>query len=213
MKFELKPVEQRLTACTVFMGVVVGLAGFAAPPTQAQTFTVLYNFKPAPDGGTPYGGLLNVNGTFYGTTYGGGGLSDGTVFKLTASDNESVLYSFKGGSDGTHPFYESLVKDSAGNFYGTTFTGGAGGCTPPGCGIVFKLAGKKESVLHSFSETLMARSPALVCFWTQRATYTVLLATEAPPTLERYSRLPRPSRKPCYTASRVERTGNNLMQI
>ncbi len=102
MKFEFKAVEQRLTACTVLLGVVVVLAAFAAPRTQAQTFTVLYNFKPAPDGGTPYGSLLNVNGTFYGTTYGGGVSSGGTVFKLTASDNESVLYSFKGGSDGTH---------------------------------------------------------------------------------------------------------------
>lgn len=58
----------------------------------------------------------------------------------------TVLYSFTGGSDGSQP-YASVVRDKAGNLYGTTAIGGA-----YGYGVVFKVdpAGN-ETVLHSFS--------------------------------------------------------------
>ena len=46
-----------------------------------------------------------------------------------------MLYSFKGGSDGSSPI-SNLVADSAGNLYGTTSDGGSG-CA---CGVIFKLA-------------------------------------------------------------------------
>jgi uncharacterized repeat protein (TIGR03803 family) len=46
-----------------------------------------------------------------------------------------------------------LIRDSAGNLYGTTQGGGTSGrCVPSGCGVVFKLdPGGKETVLYSFS--------------------------------------------------------------
>ena len=56
-----------------------------------------------------------------------------------------MLYTFKGGSDGSEP-YAGLLMDKTGNLYGTTFAGGA-----HGYGTVFKLAkGGSETILYSF---------------------------------------------------------------
>lgn len=70
-----------------------------------------------------------------------------------AGTAESVLYSFKGGSDGANP-QAVLLRDKAGNLYGTTVYGGVATCSfgsQPGCGTVFKLApNNKKSVLYTF---------------------------------------------------------------
>ena len=97
--------------------------------------TILHNFGQQPDGVYPFGGLVvDSDGNFYGTTNIGGefGGGYGTVYKLDASGNEAVLYSFNG-NDGHFPS-SSLVRDTAGNLYGTTSQGG----TYDG-GIVFKI--------------------------------------------------------------------------
>jgi uncharacterized repeat protein (TIGR03803 family) len=75
--------------------------------------------------------------------------------------SEKVLYSFTGGSDGGNPARGSgLVRDAAGNLYGTTFFGGSGVSlpicqstnSPWGCGTVFKVdMTGKETVLYSFT--------------------------------------------------------------
>jgi uncharacterized repeat protein (TIGR03803 family) len=59
-----------------------------------------------------------------------------------------VLYSFKGGTDGSSPI-SGLVPDKAGNLYGTTSDGGTG-CA---CGVIFKLAHGTwiETVPYRFS--------------------------------------------------------------
>lgn len=64
--------------------------------------------------------------------------------------NETALYRFAGGSDGTNPHGE-VIQDDAGNIFGTT-TAGGGACTKKGgCGTVFKLAPDgTETVLYSF---------------------------------------------------------------
>jgi uncharacterized repeat protein (TIGR03803 family) len=62
-------------------------------------------------------------GNLYGTTSYGGAQGGGTVFKLDAAGNERVLYSFKGYPDGREP-WGGLVRDPAGNLYGTTVYGG-----------------------------------------------------------------------------------------
>jgi uncharacterized repeat protein (TIGR03803 family) len=115
---------------------------------------VVYSFKGAPDGAAPMAGLIFANGVLYGTTFGGGtstacderGIHGcGTVFSLTTSGADRILYSFKGRDDGANPV--AGVIRSNGKFYGTTESGG--GYTNGG--TVFELiATGKERVLHSF---------------------------------------------------------------
>jgi uncharacterized repeat protein (TIGR03803 family) len=113
--------------------------------------TLLYSFGGA-DGGFPEGALIrDSSGDLYGTTDGGGAYFSGTVFKVDTTGTESVLYSFTGGADGGFPGYGSLVRDAAGNSYGTTGLGGGGTCRG-GCGTVFKLDKTgTETVLYSFT--------------------------------------------------------------
>ena len=113
--------------------------------------TVLHKFAGAinGDGATPAGGLIiDKHGTMYGTTTFGGSFDQGTVFKIDAAGNETVLYSFTGGADGFAPV-GSLILDQHNNLYGTTSNGGA-----DGWGTVFKLDpfGRK-TVLYSFKGT------------------------------------------------------------
>ena len=139
---------------------VGGAAGFGtvfkiSSSQGTWTLTTLYAFQDQPDGALPYGGVVfDKLGNLYGTTYYAGANDVGTVYKLTHNNGvwtESVLYSFKGGTDGASPI-SSLVADSAGNFYGTTSDGGAANCS---CGVIFKIArgsaGKwTESVVYRF---------------------------------------------------------------
>jgi uncharacterized repeat protein (TIGR03803 family) len=119
--------------------------------THAQTSTVLHSFTNSPDGAFPFAGLvMDTAGNLYSTTFNGGASGYGTVFKLDTSGSETVLYSFKGGSDGAFPS-ASLVMDSAGNFYGTTGHGGSGGACIFGCGTVFRFdTSGNGTVLYSF---------------------------------------------------------------
>ena len=122
-----------------------------------NNYSVLHNFgKPGShDGSEPFAGLVrDTAGNLYGTTFFGGTLGSGTVFKIDASGNESVLYNFAGGSDGVFPS-SSLVLDSVGNLYGTTDAGGANKA-----GTVFKVSGGgKEKILHSFGAPNDGASP------------------------------------------------------
>jgi uncharacterized repeat protein (TIGR03803 family) len=119
--------------------------------------TTLYSFQDQPDGASPYGGVIfDKSGNLYGTTYYAGANDVGTVYKLTHSNGswtESVIYSFKGGSDGDSPI-STLVTDTKGNLYGTTSDGGAAKC---GCGTIFRLARDggtwTESVAYRFPGT------------------------------------------------------------
>lgn len=82
----------------------------------------------------------------------------GAVYPLAATSAEcyEVLYSFTGGSEGASPF-ASLIQATDGNFYGTTYKGGAGSCTgvptpAEGCGTVFKLDSSGDlTTLHRFA--------------------------------------------------------------
>jgi uncharacterized repeat protein (TIGR03803 family) len=89
--------------------------------TAAGTEQVLYSFGNAPDGTQPGWGLVSYGGAYYGVTI-GGGANDcnnggcGTVFKVTHSGKETVLYNFTGGSDGQNPY--EIVGTYEGNLYG-----------------------------------------------------------------------------------------------
>jgi uncharacterized repeat protein (TIGR03803 family) len=115
---------------------------------------VLHSFTNTPDGAIPLAGLVRDKaGNLYGTTAVGGSSSLGTIFKVDATTNETVLYSFTGAPDGANP-QAGLVRDKAGNLYGTTFSGGSTDAGPQNAGTVFKLdTFGNESMLHSFTRS------------------------------------------------------------
>ncbi len=119
-------------------------------PAHSQSYTLLYSFQCGPnDGGYPASGLvLDATGNLYGTTAGGGTYNWGTVFELSSQGTETVLHSFDGSpSDGAAPGYGALLRDTAGNLYGTTIAGGSAGV-----GTVFRLAPNgKETILKNLS--------------------------------------------------------------
>ncbi len=117
-------------------------------PAQALTETVLYSFTGVSDGKIPSGLLADASGTLYGTTQTGGASGFGTVFSLPPSGQMTVLHDFRGGADGAAPSLRaSLIRDSAGNLYGTTILGGASNH-----GTVFEItAGGSEKILYSFT--------------------------------------------------------------
>jgi uncharacterized repeat protein (TIGR03803 family) len=124
--------------------------------TTSGKVTVLYRFAGGSDAWGPEGNLLDVNGTLYGTSaFGGGagcsaGLGCGTVYSVTTSGKETVLYRFTGGSDGARPF--AGLVDVNGTLYGTTSQGGDDGCGDYGCGTVYSLSTAGVlSVLYSFT--------------------------------------------------------------
>ena len=110
--------------------------------------TVLHSFAGGSDGANPFAGLVfDSAGNLYGTTANGGASGVGTVFELSKAGKETVLYSFVGGTtDGCYPF-GGLLRDTAGNLYGTTEV-----CGASGVGTVFRLSKTgKETILHSFA--------------------------------------------------------------
>jgi uncharacterized repeat protein (TIGR03803 family) len=136
------------------LAVVCGYGGTAQ---AAPKLKVLYSFT-ANSGFFPFAGLVaDGAGNLYGTTFSGGTTGDGVVFELSPPAGskkawtETVLYSFSG-SDGANP-YSGLIADGAGNFYGTTYSGGSNND-----GVVFELSPPAEGetawtekVLHPFN--------------------------------------------------------------
>ena len=124
-----------------FGGTIFELAG-----PGHRTLTTLATFgSNDPNGAVPVGTLLiDAAGNLFGTTNGGAdefgdGAFLGAVFRLSADHTTlTPLYAFTGNADGDIP-QAGLVADAAGNIYGTTTSGGAGGDT--GGGTVFELSG------------------------------------------------------------------------
>jgi uncharacterized repeat protein (TIGR03803 family) len=120
--------------------------------------TVLYSFlgthRRHHDGKYPNASLLNDHGTLYGTTYKGGTIDRGTVFKITPSGNETVLHGFEGGpKDGSFPRAGLVYVKGA--LYGTTSGGGNAGCygcgKNPGDGTIFKITKSgTEKLVYEF---------------------------------------------------------------
>jgi uncharacterized repeat protein (TIGR03803 family) len=116
---------------------------------SAQTFTVLHTF-PAFDGDGifPYSPLwLDAQGKLYGTTFQGGDVNSGfgTVFELSKSGDETILFNFNYYSGvGAFPT-QPLLRTADGTLYGTALAGNGGS------GVVFKLSPKgEETILYNF---------------------------------------------------------------
>ena len=112
--------------------------------TASGAYSRVYSFTGGSDGDAPYSGLIDVGGTRYGTTVGGGANDSGTVYKIAASGAESVIYRFAGSPDGQSPF--ARLTHVAGTLYGTTYGGGA-----KDRGTIYKITTSgTETVLYSF---------------------------------------------------------------
>ena len=114
--------------------------------TPAGAETVLHSFAGGTtDGADPTALIQGSDGNFYGTTVAGGASNVGTVFKVTPTGAETVIYSFAGGTiDGAYP--HALIQSADGNFYGTT---DGGGTSNNGTVLKVNPAGV-ETVLYSF---------------------------------------------------------------
>jgi len=138
----------------LYSGALGGVnnAGTAYKITPAGALSVLYNFASVSgDGYYPYGGLtLGSDGNFYGTTYGGGFASLGTVFKMTPTGSLSTFYTFTDGTEGALP-EAPPVQGPDGNFYGTTCPACNG---QAGHGAIYKVTPAGTfSVLYPFDGT------------------------------------------------------------
>jgi uncharacterized repeat protein (TIGR03803 family) len=153
---------------TVPFSVISGGTIFKLTPSG--TLTTLHTFCPGMDpnrghcldGWGPGGVIEGSDGNFYGIASGGGANSDrggssaGTAYMITPSGTLTTLYSFcaqidpktEKCLDGENP--DRIIEGSDGNFYGTTFSGGASGGAQPG-GTVFKMTPSGAlTTLYSF---------------------------------------------------------------
>jgi uncharacterized repeat protein (TIGR03803 family) len=122
--------------------------------STSGVLTVLYSFTNGKDGGFPYASLvMDTAGNLYGTAIqggNGGSSGGGVIFRVSPNGSggwvETVLHSFKGGTDGKNP-ESGLTLSPAGHLYGVTGEGGSGGC-----GVIYE-AGTTggEKVLYGFS--------------------------------------------------------------
>ena len=134
--------------------VQIGQYGTVFKLDKTGVKTTLYSFTASIESGGPRGNLVrDAAGNLYGTVQlGSAGQGAGTVFKIDPTGTETILHAFTGGTDGGNP-QAGVIRDAAGNLYGTTYAGGTQGCSQSaGCGVVFKIDPTgTESVLYTFT--------------------------------------------------------------
>ena len=134
---------------------VLVLAVASATNSQAQTYSVLYNFSPGTKSGDPSNPIntgqiaQGRDGNLWTTARSGGTFSDGAAFNVTPSGGTlPVQYNFDYSTSvpgGALP-YSGLILGTDGNFYGSTEAGGANDQ-----GTLFKLTSTgTETTLYSF---------------------------------------------------------------
>jgi hypothetical protein len=148
--------------CGVILASCPNVIGSSSPvpavSEQQQLVTAdtgyesLCSFKAGRDGQSLEAGLVALDGTLYGTTLDGGFTCPacGTVFGVSTSGKEHMLYRFKG-TDGDHPTAGLVAVNDT--LFGTTTEGIGSGCggSSGECGTVFAVSTTgEERVLHRF---------------------------------------------------------------
>ncbi len=144
----LQATDGNFYGTTFFGGATRNCCGTVFKITASGALTTLYTFD-GPDGVYPHGSLIQAtDGNFYGTTSQGGAVGKGTVFKITPAGTLTTLYSFcsqTNCADGATP-QSGLIQATNGNFYGTTYGGGANGY-----GSIFKMTAEgTPATIYSF---------------------------------------------------------------
>src|SRR5690242_7174356 len=120
--------------------------------TNGSNFSVIEGFQDW--GNTPNGSFLFDGGYFYGMTHFGGTYNDGTIFKMSADGNVTMLKQFNYSLDGAYPDGE-LIKGADGYLYGLTVAGGANGY-----GVIFKISSNGDyNVIRNLSFTTDGANP------------------------------------------------------
>ena len=141
--------------------VLSGCARTLTPPLQAtgasavahkpdaHEYKVLHSFAGTPDGQNPVE-ITGLGGSLYAGTFAGGTANFGAIFRLTLSGKESIVYSFRGGTDGWEP--SSGLTEFHGSRYGVTYWGGGIGCrSGSGCGTIYALdPSGNERIVYRF---------------------------------------------------------------
>lgn len=144
----------KLYGTTFKGGTVGGINGlgtiFEVAPAGVLTTLDSFGYKGDP-AGPAAGVLLSTGGDLYGTTFGADtGADAGTIFRITAQGELTILYSFcpLPCADGAYPT-APLVQATDGNFYGTTYSGGANSE-----GTIFRITPSGVlTTLHSFDDS------------------------------------------------------------
>jgi uncharacterized repeat protein (TIGR03803 family) len=107
-------------------GLVLLLLALAASAV-GQTFTTLVVLEVAngANPGAPMQLVQGLDGNLWGTTFGGGTLGSGTIFKITEAGDLTTVVNFP--TEGIYNPDAGLSLSPTGSFYGTTQNGGANG--------------------------------------------------------------------------------------
>ena len=136
--------------------LLLGMVLSASVRAQSVSLTTLHDFTAGEGTGNLSSLVQSSDGTFYGTTSGGGANNTGTIFKMAADGTLTVLHAFAaysgGANDGGAMPFGALVAGGDGYFYGTTNRGGS-----VGFGTIFKIspAGAFATV-HNFDSSHLA---------------------------------------------------------
>jgi uncharacterized repeat protein (TIGR03803 family) len=123
-------------ALTLYQGRLYGTSSYGGAAGFGTIFSLgvggqgeklLYSFTGGADGSYPTGGVIpGDNGVFYGMAVLGGSSGAGSFFSIDKTGKFTLIHSFTAtGTDGGYPQF-GMIKDAAGNIYGTTEGGGLG---------------------------------------------------------------------------------------
>lgn len=137
-------INRTLRRCAL-LGAAFALAAFTGAQA-APVYTDLHDFANTPDGSLPIAGVrFDANDNMYGTTFNGGALGLGILFKIGTDGAYTIVHDFGTAGDGKNPECQPTIDRSTGDIYGTTTAGGA-----HSYGTIWKLAGDGTyTVLYS----------------------------------------------------------------